>query len=246
MRRASPAGSSHGTGAPNTHRAASPSNLFTIAPSASTTSTTTRKKRLSRRTTSVGGMASAIDVEPTMSTNSAPTWRSSPPRRVVPSVERLARDVLAHLAAEQVADALALAQAVGHPVEAGLEQADLAAVVDRHVHVELAVLDPLERAAHRDDGMGDRLRRVHRGQQPGGRWPPRRGRGSRRPGTRCPRRTSRARRRPPRSPRAAARRCPSAQAPNRRPRTPGAIMPLGWRAASASAVTGRSARSEAR
>ena len=83
-----------------------------------------------------------------MSTKRAPTWRSSPPSRVVPSRERLARHVLADLAAEEVADALALSQAVGHPVEAGLEQADLAAVVDLHVHVELALLDPLQRAAH--------------------------------------------------------------------------------------------------
>ena len=96
-------------------------------------------------------MASAIEVEPTMSTNSAPTWRSSPPRRgALP--QRPRAHVLAHLAAEQVADALALAQPVGHPVEAGLEQADLAAVVHLHVHVELAVLDPLEAAAHRDTG----------------------------------------------------------------------------------------------
>ena len=80
-----------------------------------------------------------------MSTNSAPDLAllAAEPGRAL--AQRLARHVLADLAAEQVADALALAQPLGHPVEAGLEQADLAAVVHRHVHVEVAALDPLER-----------------------------------------------------------------------------------------------------
>ena len=60
------------------------------------------------------------------STKRAPISRSSPPSRV-PSRKRRAGDVLAHLAAEEVADPLALAQPLGHPVEAGLQQADLAA-----------------------------------------------------------------------------------------------------------------------
>ena len=143
-RSASPAGSALSTGAPKTHSAASPSNLFTSPPSASTTSTTTRKKRLSRRTTSVGGSARAIDVEPTRSTNRAPISRSSPPSRAPPRSAAWATSA-AHLAAEQVADVLALAQALGHPVEARLQQADLAAVLDRDLGVEVALRDPVER-----------------------------------------------------------------------------------------------------
>ena len=46
------------------------------------------------------------------------------------AAQRRAGDLAADLAAEQVADVLALAQALGHPVEARLQQADLAAVVD--------------------------------------------------------------------------------------------------------------------
>ena len=42
-------------GAPNTQSEASPSNLFTQPPCASTTSTTIPKNRLSQRTTSSGG-----------------------------------------------------------------------------------------------------------------------------------------------------------------------------------------------
>ena len=89
-------------------------------------------------------MAIAIEVEPTRSTNSAPISRSSPPRRC-PSRSAASRHVLAHLTPEQVPDPLALAQPLGHPVEAGLQLADLAAVVHRHARVQLAALDPLER-----------------------------------------------------------------------------------------------------
>src|SRR5918994_152498 len=73
-------------------------------------------------------------------------------------LERSARHVAAHVAAEEIVEALALAQPRGHPVEACLEQADLAAVVHRHRHVELAVLDPRNRPAHRRDGLRHRAR----------------------------------------------------------------------------------------
>ena len=58
-----------------------------------------------------------------------------------PALLRGAGDVLADVAAEQVAQLLALAQPVVHPVEAGLQQPEVAAVEDRHARVEVARLD---------------------------------------------------------------------------------------------------------
>ena len=58
-----------------------------------------------------------------------------------PAFHRGARDVLADVAAEQVAQLLALAQPRVHPVEAGLEQAEVAAVEHRDLRVEVAGLD---------------------------------------------------------------------------------------------------------
>ena len=72
------------------------------------------------------------------------------------------RDLLAHVAAEQVLNPFALAQALDHAVEAGLELTDLAAVVDGNLDVELARLDSFERLAHRDDRIRDGARREHR------------------------------------------------------------------------------------
>src|SRR3954465_13683688 len=74
-------------------------------------------------------------------------------------VQRRAGDVLADVAAEQVLDALALAQPGGHAVEAALQQPDLARVVDTDVDVQVAVLDAGERVADRPDRLGDRLGR---------------------------------------------------------------------------------------
>ena len=76
--------------------------------------------------------------------------------------------VLAHLAAEEVPDALALTQSLGHPVEAGLQQAHLAAVVDQHMGVQVAALDLLDPLPHRGDRIGDRLRGEQGGEQPDG------------------------------------------------------------------------------
>ena len=67
-------------------------------------------------------------------------------------------DVLPDVAAEHVAQVLTVAQAADHLVEAHLELAELGAVVDLDLLVELAALDPLHRVAHgedrRDDGAG--------------------------------------------------------------------------------------------
>ena len=72
-------------------------------------------------------------------------------------LERLARDVLAHVAAEEIAQPFPLPEPGRHPVEPGLEEAHLARVVDRHLHVGHALLDEGERAAHGANRLGDRL-----------------------------------------------------------------------------------------
>ena len=74
------------------------------------------------------------------------------------ALQRLARDVLADLAAEEVAEALALAQPVDHAVEPGLQQPDLAAVVDVDVRAVVAVLQPAHRAAQALQRIGERPR----------------------------------------------------------------------------------------
>ena len=77
------------------------------------------------------------------------------------ALERLAGDVLADVAAEQVADPLALAQPGDHLVEAALEQAELAAVVDGDLDVEVPLGDLGDGVANRDD----RIRRHPGGDQ---------------------------------------------------------------------------------
>ena len=64
--------------------------------------------------------------------------------------------------AEEVAQELALAKSRGHVVEAGLHEADLAGVVDRQHHVELAGADEAEGRAHALERVGDGAsRQVH-------------------------------------------------------------------------------------
>ena len=91
-----------------------------------------------------------------MSTNSAATSRSSPPKRT-PSRERRPRDMLADLTAEQLADPLALAQPSAMRLKPGLELAHLAAVVDRDLDPELTLLDLRQPGSDRAQRIGDRL-----------------------------------------------------------------------------------------
>src|SRR5258708_6168353 len=70
-----------------------------------------------------------------------------------------ARTGRADLAAEQVAQHPTFAQAFDHRVEAVLELADLAAVVDGYLNAELFVLDRGHRGPDRLDRVGNRLRR---------------------------------------------------------------------------------------
>ena len=87
------------------------------------------------------------------------------PAELHPVLERVAHDVLPDLAPEQVTELLALAQPGQHPVKAGLEQPDLAAVIHRHVVVEVPLLDPRHRGAQGLDRVGQRVGQAdHEGQ----------------------------------------------------------------------------------
>ncbi len=92
--------------------------------------------------------------------------------------DRLAGDRRADVAAEQVLDPLALAQPLDHVVDAALQHADLADVVDLDGGVELAAPDQPHRGHHRAQRFADRPRdeaesggaddeRDDRGEQPG-------------------------------------------------------------------------------
>ena len=95
----------------------------------------------------------AIEVEPTMSKNSAPTSRSSRragrPRRSAAWATSSPTCAL-----EQVADALALAQALGHAVEAGLDAGRPRCRRPRHVSVEVTAPTARARRAPRQR-LGD-------------------------------------------------------------------------------------------
>ena len=66
-------------------------------------------------------------------------------------LERVPDDVLADLAAEQIAHSLAFAEPRDHTVDAGLEEPDLAGVVDLHLLLKVTLLDAAEHSAQRLD-----------------------------------------------------------------------------------------------
>ncbi len=110
---------------------------MTQPPWFSVTSTTIPKKRLRSSTTSSGGRrgrergrADHVDEEHGDVAHLA--------AELDLAVQRRLSDLAADVAAEQVAHALALLQTGGHAVEAGLEQPDLAGVVDLHPRLEVA------------------------------------------------------------------------------------------------------------
>ena len=168
-----------------------------------------------------GGRRAASVVDPTRSTNSTATSRTSPPSRDL-AVERGVRHVPAHVPPEQVAQVLALGQAGGHPVEAGLELAHLAAVVHGHARVELALLDRGHRLLDGPHRVGDGSRRGDRGVEPDSKRP--RGRGAASTGWRA----CRSRRR--RGPRSRSRRCRAAARRSRASRPSSAAWPPTGRA----------------
>ena len=73
--------------------------------------------------------------------------------------ERLLGDVGAHVASEEVAEALSFAQPDDHAVEPTLELTDLGGVVERDRGVEVTPLDPRDRFAQVTDGIEHRLHR---------------------------------------------------------------------------------------
>ena len=96
-----------------------------------------------------------------MSTNIAVASTSSPPSRNSYSIARR-RDVGADVVSEDLAHPLTLAEAVRHPVEAHLQDADLAGFVHRHLDVELAPFDGAHPRSHLLERIGDRARRNDR------------------------------------------------------------------------------------
>ena len=78
--------------------------------------------------------------------------------------QRSPRDVLADVAAEQVAQPLPLGQLADHVVEPGLQQAELAGVVNLHVRVVVAALHLAECPPQLAQRIGDR----HRGEDGAG------------------------------------------------------------------------------
>ena len=152
-------------GAPKMASAASPWNLLTNPPCRFTVSTTTRKNSLSRLTTSDGGRgrrqlrrADQVDEQHRDVALLAAEFGAA--------FERAAGDVLADVAAEQVPQPLPFGQVADHVVESGLQQAQLAGVVDLHVRVVVAALHFAERPAQLAQRVGDRHRDQHRARQP--------------------------------------------------------------------------------
>ena len=125
-------------------------NLLTSPPRRSTSSTTTPKKRLRTPTTSAASWSEAYAVDPTRSMNSTDATRVSPPSSTSPVADRGrgGRDIVADVPAEQVPQLLPLPETTDHLVEPALQGAQLGAVVDDDVGVELAFLHRSERLAH--------------------------------------------------------------------------------------------------
>ena len=133
-RSAAPAASSWGSGAPKTQSAASPTNLLTAPPSSAIDVDDDGEELVEQlddlaRRALVGQLGRADQVDEQHGDLALLAAHRDP------ALQRLAGDVLADLAAEQVAQLLALLEALDHAVEARLQQPDLAAVVDVDVRV---------------------------------------------------------------------------------------------------------------
>ena len=131
---------------------------MTQPPSEATARTTASKKALSAVTISSGASDSGQRGRPDDVHEQGADLALLPAQPDV-ALERLAGHRLADIAAEEVLQLLALPQPVNHPVEARLEQADLAAVVDGDLDREVSGLDPLDGVANLLDRIGDRTGR---------------------------------------------------------------------------------------
>ena len=119
--------------------AASPWNLLTKPPWRATVSTTTRKNSLSRWTTSarrscrgqLGGADQVDEQHGDVALLAA---------QLGAALQGPTGHVLADVATEQVTQPLPLGQVAHHVVESGLQQAQLAGVIDLHVRVVVTAL----------------------------------------------------------------------------------------------------------
>ena len=82
-----------------------------------------------------------------MSMKTTATWRSSPPSFGL-SRSAASGDLAAHVPAEKIAHAFALAQTVDHRVETALQLTEFGAVEHHQVAPQIALLDALERRTH--------------------------------------------------------------------------------------------------
>ena len=107
----------------------------------------TAKNLFRSSTTSIGGRLLTILVEPTTSTKTTATWRSSPAEPGPPEFGG-GGDLTPDVTAEQIAQLFALAQACHHRVEPALQLAEFGAVEHHHAGFEVARLDSLLRRPH--------------------------------------------------------------------------------------------------
>ena len=153
-RSASPAASGRALGAPNTHRAASPSNLLTH-PQCLDRLDDDREERVQQLDHLVRpaphGQAGRVDH---VDEHDRDLAQLAAQLDLAVARERGLGHLAPDVAPEQVAQPLALLETGRHRVEAGLEQPDLAAVVDRHAGVVEALLDLRHRPPHRGDRLG--------------------------------------------------------------------------------------------
>ncbi len=88
------------------------------------------------------------------------------PAELDAALERVTHDLLADLTTEQITQVLALSQPGQHAIETGLEQPNLAAVVDGDLGVEVTLFDPFDRPAQRFDRVRERARQPVHHQRP--------------------------------------------------------------------------------
>ena len=154
---AAPAASANSVGAPNTHSAASPSNLLTQPPWRSTALHHELEEGVQQRD-DLRGRPARRKPGGAHHVHEQHGHLAQLTAEVEVSLERGAGHVAAHVAAEEVAQALPFREARGHAVEARLEQPDLARVVHGHARLEVAGLHPADRVPDRPDRVRDRAR----------------------------------------------------------------------------------------
>ncbi len=151
--RAPPAGFGCSAGAPNTHSAASPLELVDPAAVATGRLDHDREEPVQggHDLRGIGGDRRRADQVDEQDGDLAPL-----PAELCAAGQCVLGDLLSDVAAEQVANALPLAQPRDHAVEPSLQQADLVAVVDGHLDVGVATL-------HLGEGKADRLQWIRQG-----------------------------------------------------------------------------------